>query len=76
MTRYWKLNDGSSVESHDDHVDISEYATPISKKEFDDYISSLTPSKPPKDWKNEYKNASTDSERIEVIAKRIGLLEP
>lgn len=47
-TKYWKLKDNSAVESHENHVNISEYADEINEEEFNDFISNLSPSSPPK----------------------------
>ncbi len=47
--RFWKLKDGSAVEAHADHVDVSEYADEITEQEFKDFIASMpAPPTPPK----------------------------
>ena len=72
MTKHWKLKDGSSVESHSDNVDISAYANPITKTEFDAFIAGLQDTTEP-DYKALYAAAATAADKIDVIAQKLGL---
>ena len=67
--KYWKLKSNGEVESHDDHVDISAKATEISKAEFDAHIAALVPPTKP-DYKALYAAASTEAQRIAVLAQK------
>ena len=47
---------------------------PIERAEFD-MLSVAAAPPPPFDWKGEYAKAKTESERIDVLARRLGLKE-
>lgn len=67
--KYWKLKSNGAVESHDDHVNISGIANEITKAEFDAYIAGLVPPTPT-DYKALYAAATTDAQRIAVLAQK------
>lgn len=58
--KFWKLKDGSAVESHSEKVDISSYADEINEDEFNNFIDSLPPPPPPE---------KTDIEKVIERAK-------
>jgi hypothetical protein len=74
--RYWKRTnpDGTirTVESYSHDLDI-EGAIEIDEAEFKAFLASLPPPPPPIDWKAKWAAASTATDKLKVLAQRLGL---
>ena len=63
-----------TVESYSHDADVPG-ALEITQEEFESFMDSLPPPPIPPDFKSLYSRAETDRERIDVLAKKLGLLE-
>lgn len=74
--RYWKRVDAqgktTTVESYSHDLDIKG-AIEIKKAEFDAFIASLPPVEPGPDYKALYAKATTQAQKLSIIAKRLML---
>lgn len=75
--KYYKRVDAqgktTTVESYSHNSPVAG-AVEIDQAEYDAFIASLPPAPPPPDWPALYAAASTDSNRLKIVAQKLGLV--
>ncbi|NJD76944.1 MAG: hypothetical protein FIB08_07605 [Candidatus Methanoperedens sp.] len=74
--KYWKGKPGTDKNGEfgtHDEVDSVPDSVEITKEEYDALIA-IQPIPPENPYKTQYREATTDTKRIEIIARKLGLL--
>ncbi len=76
--RYWKRVDAqgqtTTVESYSHGLEIAG-ALEIAEQEFNDFMASLSkPAQPVVDWQAEWQAAVTPETKIEILARKLGII--
>lgn len=75
--KYYKRVDGqdktTTVESYSHDAPVVG-AVEISKAEYDAFIAALPPAPPPVDWGGLYLTAKSDRERVDILARKLGVI--
>lgn len=74
--QYWKRTDAFgkivTVEAYSHNLDI-ENAIKITQAEYEDFIQSLPSNPAPVDFKAQYQAAATIADKVDVLARRLGI---